>query len=52
MNLFEDLYGRRRKTLVSWDNPMIKNVVGLEMFNEMEQEIVRIKHNLKVAQYR
>ena len=37
---------------MSWDNPVDRVVLGLEMLREMEQEIVKIMQNLKVAQDR
>jgi hypothetical protein len=52
MSLFEALYGRKRNTLVSWDNPVDKLVVGPELLKEMEEQMAKIKHNLKVAQDR
>ena len=49
MSLYEALYGRRCRTLVTWDNPMNKIVHGLELLKEMEQEVVKIRQNLKAA---
>jgi hypothetical protein len=37
---------------VSWDNPTHKVVVGPELLKEMEDKMIRIKHNLKAAQDR
>jgi len=52
MSQFHTLYGKKCKTLVIWDNPTDKAVVGPELLMEMEEKMVRIKHNLKVAQDR
>jgi hypothetical protein len=52
MSPFEALYGRKRNTPVSWDNPIDRAVVGPELLREMEEKIVKIKYNLKVFQYR
>jgi hypothetical protein len=48
MSLFEALYGRKCSTLVSWYNPTYKTIIGLELLREMEEKMVKIKHNLKV----
>ena len=50
MSPFEALYGIRCNTLVSWDNPIDRAVVGPELLREMEEKMLKIKHNLKVAQ--
>ena len=49
MSPYEDLYRRRCKTQVTWDNPMNGVVLGLELLKEMEQEVVKIRKNLKAA---
>src|SRR5713101_3370044 len=49
MSLYEALYGRRCRTPVNWDNPMNRVVLGPELLKEMEQEVVKIRQNLKVA---
>ena len=46
---YEALYGRRCGTLVTWDNQVNRIVLGPKLLKEMEQEVVKIKHNLKVA---
>ena len=43
MSPFEATYERKCKTLVSWENPMNKVVLGPEMIKEMEQEMVKIR---------
>jgi hypothetical protein len=52
MSPFEALYGRRCNTLVSWDNPADRIVVEPELLKEMEDQMLKIKQNLKVAQDR
>ena len=52
MSPYEALYGRRCRTPTTWDNPVNKVVLGPELLKEMEQEVVKIKQNLKVAQDR
>jgi hypothetical protein len=49
MNTFESLYGRRCNTLVSWDYPADGAIIGLDILKEMEEKMVKIKKNLKVA---
>ena len=49
MSPFEALYGRKCNTPVSWDNPADRAVVGLEFLKEMEDQMIKIKQNLKVA---
>ena len=52
MILYEALYGGRCRTLVTWDNPVNRVVIGPELLREMEQEVVKITKNLKAAQDR
>jgi hypothetical protein len=49
---FEVLYGRPCNTPVSWSNPVKIIFIGLDMLKEMEQQVIKIKQNLKVAQNR
>jgi hypothetical protein len=49
---FEALYGRKCNTPVSWDNPEDRVVLGPELLKDMEDQVVKIKKNLKVAQDR
>ena len=46
MSPYEALYGRRCRTLVTWDNPVNRIVLGPELLKEMEQEVVKIRQNL------
>jgi hypothetical protein len=50
MSPFEALYGRKCNTIVSWDNPSDREVVGPELLKEMEEQMLKIKQNLKAAQ--
>ena len=52
MNPYEALYGRRCTTPVTWDNPVNKIVLGSELLKEMEQEVAKIRRNLKATQDR
>jgi hypothetical protein len=52
MSPFETLYGRKCNTLMSWDNLADRAVVGLELLKEMEDQMIKIKQNLKTAQDR
>ena len=51
MSPYEALYGRRCRTLVNW-HPVNRVVLGPELLKEMEQEVVKIRQKLKVAQDR
>ena len=52
MSLYEALYGRRCRIPVTWDNLVNRIVLGPELLKEMEQEVVKIRQNLKAAQER
>ena len=52
MNPLEALYGRKFNTLVRWDNQTNRAVIGPELLREMEEKMLKIKKNLKVAQDR
>ena len=43
MSPSEALYERRCGTPVTWDNPVNRIVLGLELLKEMEQEVVKIR---------
>jgi hypothetical protein len=49
MSPFEALYGRKCDTPVSWDNPTDRVVLGPELLKDMEDQVVKIKQNLKAA---
>ena len=52
MSPFEALYGRKCDTPVSWDNPVDRVVLGSELLKEMEDQMVKIKQNLKATKDR
>ena len=52
MSPFEALYGRRCRTLVSWDNPIDRVIIGPEMLKDLEEQVIKIRQNLKIAQDR
>jgi hypothetical protein len=52
MSPFKALYGKKCNTLVSWDNPVDRAVVGPEFLKEMEEQMLKNKQNFKVAQDR
>ena len=52
MSPYEYLYGRRCRTPVTWDNPVNRIVLGPEFLKEMEQEVVKIRKKMKIAQDR
>jgi hypothetical protein len=52
MSPFEALYGRKCNTPVSWDNLADRVVLGTKLLKDMEDQMVKIKHNLKAAQDR
>jgi hypothetical protein len=49
---FEALYGRKCDTPISWDNPADRVVLMPKLLKDMEDQVVNIKQNLKVAQDR
>jgi hypothetical protein len=52
MSPFEELYGRKCNTPVRWDNQADRTVVGPEFLKEMEDQMIKIKQNLKATQDR
>jgi hypothetical protein len=52
MSPFEAFYDKKCSTLVSWDNPVDRAVVVPDLLREMEEKMIRIKQNLKVAKDR
>jgi hypothetical protein len=52
MSPFEALYGRKCNTPMSWDNPADRKIVGSELLKEIEDQMIKIKQNLKDAQDR
>ena len=49
---FKALYGRKCRTPDSWEYPVKRVVFGPQMLKEVEHEVFKIEHNLKVAQDR
>jgi hypothetical protein len=49
---FEALYGRKCNAPVSWDNPANRVVIGPYVLKEMEEEMLKIRHNLKASRDR
>ena len=47
MSPYESIYGRRCRTPVTWDNPVNRVVISPELLKEMEQEVVKIRQNLR-----
>jgi hypothetical protein len=47
MSLFKYLYDRKCNTPVSWDNPVDRVVIGPKMLKDMEEQMIKIKQNLK-----
>jgi hypothetical protein len=52
MSPFEALCGRKCNTPVSWDNLTDRAVVGPYLLREMEEQMLKIKQNLKASQDR
>jgi hypothetical protein len=52
MSLFEALYGRKCKVPSSLDNLVEKVTLGDELLKEMDQAMVQMRKNLKIAQDR
>jgi hypothetical protein len=50
MSPFEVLYGRQCKIPISWSNPVDIITIKPDMMKEMEQQVVRIRQNLKIDQ--
>ena len=46
------MYGRKCNTPISLDNPTDRVIVGPKLLKDMEDQMVKIKQNLKVAQDR
>jgi hypothetical protein len=52
MSPFEVLYGRTCRFQVSGDSPMDTVTLGTKFLKEMEQEMIKIRKNMKVTQDR
>ena len=49
---FKVLYGRKCRTLVTWDNPMDRLMLGLDLLLDLEQLVTKVQGNLKESQDR
>jgi hypothetical protein len=47
---FEALYGRQCKIPINWSNPVGRITIGPDMLEEIEQQMIQIKKNLKISQ--
>jgi hypothetical protein len=52
MSPFEDLYGRKCKTPLYWDQTRERQFFGPELIQEAEEQVYIIRENLRVAQTR
>jgi hypothetical protein len=52
MSPFESLYGRQWKIPIRWSNRVDRITIGPNMLKEMEQQVIQIRKNLKIAQDR
>jgi hypothetical protein len=52
MSPFEALYGRQCNIPISWNNPVDGVTISPDMLKEMEQKVIQIRQNLKIAQDR
>ena len=52
MSPFNAMYGRKCNTPISWDNPIDRVIVGPKLLKEMENQMVKIKYNIKETQDR
>lgn len=50
MSHLKVLYGRKCGTLVSWNNPMDRVMIGPCMLKETELEVNKVKHKLNITQ--
>jgi transposase InsO family protein len=52
MSPFEDLYGRKCKTPLYWDQTGERQFFGPEIIQEVEEQVRQIRENLRTAQSR
>jgi hypothetical protein len=52
MSHFEALYDRQCRIPISWSNLVDRITIKPNMLKEMEQQVIQIKKNMKIAQYR
>jgi hypothetical protein len=46
---FEAFYGRKCRIMITWDSPVHKITFEPKILEEMEQAMVKIRHNLEIA---
>ena len=52
MSPFEALYGRRCRTPLMWSEVGEKSLFGPDMIKEVEEQVAKVRENLKAAQSR
>ncbi len=52
MSPYKKLYGIKCRTPTNWSNLEDNIILGPDMLVEMEKTLKKVRHNLKVAQYR
>ena len=52
MNPFEALYGRKCNIPINWNNLVDRITIKPDMLKEIEQQVIQIRQNLKIAQDR
>jgi hypothetical protein len=52
MSLFQALYGRNCRTPLHWDQPGERQVFGLDILLEAEENVSMVRENLKTVQSR
>ena len=50
MSPFEVLYGWKCRTLVTWDSPMDRLMLGPDLLKDLEKLVTKVQLNLKEAQ--
>ena len=50
MSPFEVLYGRKCRTLVTWDSSVDQLILGPDLLKDLEQLVTKVQVNLKEAQ--
>jgi hypothetical protein len=49
MSPFEALYGRQCNIPIRWNNPVDRVTIGPYMVKEIEQQVIQIRRNMKIA---
>ena len=50
MSPFEVLYGQKCRTLVTWDSPVDRIMLGPDLVKDLEQLVTKIQQGLKESQ--